>query len=199
MKIIEYAENILKHHHEMGHIAANMLNPGLKEGHIGEVAKLYNLHFPEELIQLYQWRNGLNLRASSSKVLSMGHLAFFPGYCFFSIEDAINNYNRIKLQKEDWNEDWFPIFWNSGGCLFAINCNRNSPELGHIVEYGNIYFDTDTLYHSLEDMFLTLSESFRVGAFFMDEETGLSSDDEIFCMLAKDLNRNVLYWQNKEY
>jgi hypothetical protein len=197
MKIVEYAEKILQYQKELGHVAANMLSPGLREGHIRDLAKLYDLHFPEELVSLYQWRNGLDFRISSREVLPMGKIAFFPGYCLLSIEDAVNCYNRFKLQKEDWNADWFPIFWNSGGCVFAINCNPDSADKGKIIEYGSIYFDTDILYHSLSDMFFTLCENYRVGGFFMDVETGLSCDDDIFCMLAKDLNPDVIYWQNK--
>lgn len=198
MKITEYAEKILQHQQQMGHTAANMLKQGLREGHIRDLAKLYDLDFPDALVELYQWRNGLNFKMSSNEILPMGKLAFFPGYCFLSIEDAVNTYNRFKLQNEDWDKDWFPIFWNSGGCLFAINCNRESPDAGKLIEYGSVYFDTDILYHSLEDMLFTMSENYRVGGFFIDAETGLSSDDEIFCMLAKDLNPHVPYWQNKD-
>ncbi|MFN0204294.1 MAG: SMI1/KNR4 family protein [Bacteroidia bacterium] len=194
MQIIQYAEKILQTQEEIKHPGAQMLNQGLKEGHIREVAAMYDVHFSEEVVALYQWRNGLNSRYPSGSMLKMGDVCFFPGYVFLSIEDAINAYNRSKLQ-QDWNKDWFPLFWNSAGCMFVMDCGEENR--GQMIEFGGPYFDSEVVYASLSDMLKTIAKSYEVGGFYFDEEFGLACDDQIFCALAKDLNPDVLYWQRQ--
>ncbi|MCU0536836.1 MAG: SMI1/KNR4 family protein [Hydrococcus sp. Prado102] len=81
--------------------AASSLQPGLSYEEIE--AKLAHLPFrlPQEVYELYQWRNGMD-----------GETSFFYDYTFLSLEESLE---RIKFWESE-NLDayipfgWFPLF-----------------------------------------------------------------------------------------
>ena len=192
--MITSLESILKGMQKLSHPALGLLNSGLKEVHIREAASLFKIDLPDSVVAMYQWRNGTNLHSTGTdKVLRMGNVCFFPGYLFFSLEDAISTWNAFS-KKNDWNKLWFPIFGSSAGAMYVVNCDRGSLDYGRILEYGDVYFEADILFYSLPKMLETISRAYEVGVFY-NGEMGLQSDDQIYLALARDMNAEVPYWQ----
>ncbi len=100
-------ERIRNHHLEHNPELAEKLQPGLTRKEIDERIKDLGFPFPEELYELYQWRNGMEGDASS--------LPFLYAYGFLPLEDAVkaslNSYKIATRSKYDkFERNWLIIF-----------------------------------------------------------------------------------------
>lgn len=170
---------------------ANSLNPGLDEATIKNAIPTEGLIFSQELIELYQWKNGTKL----GKGL-LGTYSFFPASIFMDLEHAINFYHLRAGKDEYWTELMFPIF-GSGGDYYLIDLNQNSPTFNMIYYYSpsSIDFDTTiTFYDSLLTCFETIYKCYREKAFYISN-SGLYSDGEKEVEIAKKLNPKSEFWE----
>jgi hypothetical protein len=84
--------------------------PGLDAHTIGERTAALPFAFPDELVTLYEWHDGVRAMLT-------------PATWFDSLENALQMY-QLETKPEGgppWEVDWFPIF-NYGGCLSFIRC-----------------------------------------------------------------------------
>jgi hypothetical protein len=82
---------------------AQAFQSGLSHGQIESQLSGISLHLPEEIYDLYKWKNGIKNR-----------FLFFPGYEFPPLQDIIQTYKMLKEldnnENEFWKSSWFPIF-----------------------------------------------------------------------------------------
>ena len=87
-------------------------SPGLSEYKIEDTLNRLGLPVTDELLQLYQWHNGIfNLDAFMH---------------FLSLDDAVTLYNVYRVMKEDfpgfeWNKHWFPLIDMNGDVQVCLD------------------------------------------------------------------------------
>jgi hypothetical protein len=146
---------------------AERFQPGLSREEIEGKARELPFSLPEDLYELYQWRNG----NPSGNFLIPGKLADCQNYFWFMlpIESAINIYllhrDADRLQKDEgvvWDRHWFPIFKSLHEGLF------------HVIEIGKetsrvFFFDPkEGDYQKLCD---SLTELLVIEADFFEEQS----------------------------
>ncbi|PSF33624.1 SMI1/KNR4 family protein [Aphanothece hegewaldii CCALA 016] len=168
---------------------ANSFKPGLKSDEIKAAEEELGFTLPEEIYELYQWRNGSTLATEA---------LFFPNIHFLPLDQARNTTREVISYPDDW-------FWYEGYPLFVFlmyesdvfaiplksNQQKNLPVV-YIPEGG----EQIVYYTSLTDMMLTLAECYETGTHYIDEQ-GYICDDEykaaqISCKYNADLNEKAL-------
>jgi hypothetical protein len=115
-----------------------LLNDGLTRDQITEKAKSLPFQFPEELYDLYQWRNGQKYgsKGSMKMIDSKGFgydidLEIFDCRVFLPLEDAIEKYS-FDLHGYDFSNpytcfkySWFPVFYRDGDSYLLVDIREN--------------------------------------------------------------------------
>ncbi|AFY53194.1 hypothetical protein Riv7116_0600 [Rivularia sp. PCC 7116] len=142
----------LKKHPSEKYASVDVLQPGLSYEEI-EI-KVADLPFklPEEVYELYQWRNGT---CEGEEDFSK----FFNGYAFLSLESAIEEYEEL-----NWKSYWFPIFYLDSRDYLVVSCK--SEELAPI---SRIYLgggeDGELLFSSFTEMMFIIANSYESKAY----------------------------------
>ena len=101
---------------QLDHSCVDHLNPGLSSQKIQELFEKIPLHPTQDLRALYTWRNG----SKDCEGITLGELAFFPGFYLMSLEESIQTYLELR-ETDAWDKFWFPIFASGGGDFYAMN------------------------------------------------------------------------------
>lgn len=153
--------------------AASFL-PGLTYEQIETAVKHLHGKLPEEIYELYRWRNGTEARHDC---------VIYPAMNFISLEKAVKLYEDIATLDDTELEIRF-----AGYKLF--------PFIGHDAEISNvllkdkpektspvIYFadedcEPEIVYSSLTNMMLTIAECYETGAYYLAED-GFAEQNEV--------------------
>ena len=160
--------NWLEKHSCEKYASVNVLQPGLSYEEIERRVVDLPFKLPEEVYELYQWRNGT---CEGEEDFSK----FFSGYAFLSLESAIDEYEKL-----NWKLHWFPIFYLDSRDYLILLCNSEN-----VAPISSIYLgggeDEEVFFSSLTNMMLTIAECYETGAFYFDDEgylTGSYSKQE---------------------
>jgi hypothetical protein len=185
-KISDTLNTILCYLEKLKQPVVTYMNAALDRESIINLFKVVSLNPSDELIELYQWRNGTKVIQGTA----LDDVQFFPGFHFLSLEDSISNYLAIQTDQR-WNNNWFPIFANGGGDFYAIELfsvnEGNTPVIGFILGESQ----QDIEYQNLSIMLLTLCESYKRKIIFKDKEGYLEMDDEAYEKVALECNSNI--------
>jgi len=159
---------------------------GLKKQTIISFFEKEELDPPEDLIELYEWKNGVRF-----KDIPAGKLSFGVDGVFFPIEQSIRIYKADKATLVNF----FPIFSDDS---FLFNLDRTSDGFGKIFFYcpslqinePQSYFD------SVPCMIETFIVCFRRGAFYYDKDGFFTKNYTLNQELAKEINPNSAYWKS---
>jgi len=177
--ISEHLDNMLLHLQNWNFPVCKLLNDPIDKDQISKMFQKIGLSPPEELIDLYQWRNGTDVKPGT--VLDNIHI--IPGYYFLSLEDAITCFLSFK-DDDRWKPYWFPIFSNGGGDFYALDFSkangRHAPVVGFLLGEPN----QDTEYLSLASMLQTFSECYDKGIVFLTAEGYLVYRDGNYLTVA---------------
>lgn len=165
--MIEELKSILHHHVRLNTQIPGRLNDGISLDEIRRQSESLPFALPEEVEQLFQWRNGTNIEEGDL----LDARWFFPGFYFPSLQEAIRVVHERRGAPQ-WREGWFPVGFLHG-----------EPE--QVVEY-----------ESLEAMIKTLEACFAEGAFFLDDRGVLDMDDEHHREIAHRFNPGIEEWQD---
>ena len=172
---------------QLDHSCVDHLNPGISSQQIQEFFEKIPLQPNQDLRALYTWRNG----SKDSEGITLGELAFFPGFYLMSLEESIQTYLELR-ERNGWDKSWFPIFASGGGDFYAMNL---APEAqGQILGFYVFEEEAQVEYRSLESMLATLKACYEQGIIFRNEQGYLDMDYRKHAEIAHDINPEVKIW-----
>ena len=172
---------------QLDHSCLDHLNPGLSSQQIQELFEEIPLQPNQDLRALYTWRNG----SEDSEEITLGELAFFPGFYLMSLEESIQTYMELRA-RNGWDKSWFPIFASGGGDFYAMNL---APEAqGQILGFYVFEEEGQVEYRSLKSMLATLKACYEQGIIFRNEQGYLDMDYRKHAEIAHDINPDLKIW-----
>lgn len=185
--ITQLFNDIEKSLQELDHPCVDHLNSGITSLKIQELFEEIPLQPNQDLHALYAWRNG----TKDSEGITLGELAFFPGFYLMSLEESIQTYMELR-ETDDWDKSWFPIFASGGGDFYAMNL---APEAqGQILGFYVFEEDPQIEYLSLKSMLTTLKACYEQGIIFRNEQGYLDMDYRKHAEIAHEINPDVKIW-----
>ena len=172
---------------QLDHPCVDHLNPGISSQQIQELFEEIPLQPTQDLRALYTWRNG----SKDCEGITLGELAFFPGFYLMSLEESIQTYLELR-ETDAWGKSWFPIFASGGGDFYAMNL---APEAqSHILGLYVYEEEPQVEYKSLESMLIILKVSYEQGIIFRNEQGYLDMDYRKHAEIAHDINPDQKIW-----
>ena len=185
--ITQLLNEIEKSLRQLDHPCVDHLNPGISSQQIQELFKETPLQLNQDLRALYTWRNG----SKDCEGITLGELAFFPGFYLMSLEESIQTYLELR-ETDAWGKSWFPIFASGGGDFYAMNL---APEAqGQILGFYVFEEEGQVEYRSLKSMLATLKACYEQGIIFRNEQGYLDMDYRKHAEVAHDINPEVKIW-----
>ncbi len=145
--------------------AAASLQPGLSQAEIEAKVKELPFRLPQEVYELYQWRNGD----------PAGH-ELFPYHVFLPLEEAVHRLGSRHQLPEPWDPKWFPIF-DFDESYYVVICDETDTEASPtflIDEIPEFCVEYATLTH----MIRTVAECYEAGAYYLNDQGVLDIDYE---------------------
>lgn len=90
--------------HKLNHPCVHHLNPGISSQKFQALFEKIPLQPTQDLRALYTWRNG----SEDSEGITLGELAFFPGFYLMSLEESIQTYLELR-ETDAWGKSWLPV------------------------------------------------------------------------------------------
>ena len=183
-QLLNEIEKSLQH---LDHPCVDDLNPGLSSLKIQELFEEIPLQPNQDLHALYAWRNG----SKDSEGITLGELAFFPGFYLMSLEESVQTYLKL-IETDTWDQSWFPIFASGGGDFYAMIL---APEAqGQILGFYVFEEEAQVEYRSLKSMLTTFKVCYEQGIIFRNEQGYLDMDYRKHAEVAHDINPDVKMW-----
>lgn len=177
------ADSILAKAAACGWNIGKLLNKGVDEKSILNLIVRENIVLPEEVFELYKWRNGTHLAEGDN--MDIRH--FFPGFVFMAFEYAFQTYISVKKDPR-WNSSWFPVFANGGGDFYAIVCNPESNYFGSVVGFMLDEIEQPIEFESIYTMLKTIDDCFSEHLYYVSDKGFLEADDVAAALIAKKHN-----------
>ena len=185
--ISQLLNEIEKSLQQLDYPCVDHLNPGISSQQIQELFEKIPLQPTQDLRALYTWRNG----SKDCEGITLGELAFFPGFYLMSLEESIQTYLELR-ETDAWGKSWFPIFASGGGDFYAMNL---APEAqGQILGFYVFEEEGQVEYWSLKSMLATLKACYEQGIIFRNEQGYLDMDYRKHAEIAHDINPEVRIW-----
>lgn len=152
------------------------LQPGLSTEEIQKQISKFSLQLPEEVYELYQWRNGVNHSNAFGS-----NTDFLPNeLSFLSLEEALQAYQRINdyrqlvisIDEKDKNacRPWFPLFGSDGSYLVVfgdVAPQETSPIFDLYIEKSSLI---SLKYQNLTELMSITAECYETGAYYFETE-----------------------------
>ena len=185
--ITQLLNEIEKSLQQLDHSCLVHLNPGISSQQIQELFEKIPLQPTQDLRALFTWRNG----SKDCEGITLGELAFFPGFYLMSLEESIQTYMELRA-RNGWDKSWFPIFASGGGDFYAMNL---APEAqGQILGFYVFEEEGQVEYRSLKSMLATLKACYEQGIIIRNERGYLDMDYRKHAEIAHDINPEVKIW-----
>jgi len=186
-KISQLLNEIEKSLQQLDYPCVDHLNSGLSSQKTQELFEEIPLQPTQDLRALYAWRNG----SKDSDGITLGELAFFPGFYLMSLEESIQTYLEL-IETDAWDKAWFPIFASGGGDFYAMNLYPEAK--GQILGFYVFEEEAQVEYRSLESMLATLKTCYEQGIIFRNEQGYLDMDYRKHAEVAHEINPDVKIW-----
>jgi len=168
--------------------AASFL-PGLNDEKIQELTKNLPYQLPEEIHELYRWRNGTTERQK---------IIFHPSMSILSLEEAlivakesIDICDNTELEIRFEGNRLFP-FIDDDGDLFAVKCTQekqnDSPIIWTFLEDDQL----DIVYTNLTTMMQTVAECYETGAYYVGDEGFIEEYEVKVAEILRKYNSEIL-------
>ena len=185
--ITQLLNEIEKSLQQLDHSCLENLNSGITSLKIQELFEEIPLQLNQDLHALYAWRNG----SKDCEGITLGELAFFPGFYLMSLEESIQTYLEL-IETDTWDQSWFPIFASGGGDFYAMIL---APEAqGQILGFYVFEEEAQVEYRSLKSMLTSLKVCYEQGIIFRNEHGYLDMDYRKHAEVAHEINPDVKIW-----
>ena len=136
------------------------LNPPLSLADIAALETTYNVQLPDDLKELYGWKNGQK---------SSCYKSFVNNSAFLSLNDALSTAKDLTgmigsdFETENWwHTGWIPVFQNGGGdsiCYDTMGVFTDLP--GQLLEFWHADSDRNVIAGSLSAFLQGLSQYYE--------------------------------------
>lgn len=185
LSVVELCDAIAEQLARLGRPTTSKLRSGSSSAALDRHERALKLKFPDELRQLYGWRNGT---ATSGVPLSDTY--FVPWMYFCALEAAAAHYDAI-AREAGWKRTWFPIFLSGGAGRLAIDADE-----GRLVHWS-AGAQTKAQYLSVRSMLATWLECYRAGCFFVEGDR-LKQRNQQFREIGMRHNPGLDYWREAQ-
>ena len=185
--ISQLLNEIEKSLQQLDYPCVDHLNPGLSSQKTQELFEEIPLQPTQDLRALYTWRNG----SKDCEGITLGELAFFPGFYLMSLEESIQTYLELR-ERNGWDKSWFPIFASGGGDFYAMNLASEAQ--GQILGFYVFEEEPQVEYWSLKSMLTTFKVCYEQGIIFRNEQGYLDMDYRKHAEIAHEINPDVKMW-----
>ena len=185
--ISQLLNEIEKSLQQLDYPCVDHLNPGLSSQKTQELFEEIPLQPTQDLRALYTWRNG----SKDCEGITLGELAFFPGFYLMSLEESIQTYLELR-ERNGWDKSWFPIFASGGGDFYAMNLASEAQ--GQILGFYVFEEEPQVEYWSLKSMLTTFKVCYEQGIIFRNEQGYLDMDYRKHAEIAHDINPDLKIW-----
>jgi hypothetical protein len=194
--ITKYLDEIAVECAKLGIDLKRDMLPGITLDRAAKVAKDLQFDLPNEIIELYLWKNGVRLEGQSCENRMIPRFYVRPlEQCVHTTKILISGIHEPNSQ---WRAKWFSVFEDLAGDYLAINCKAGD------IDYGKIFSVEELVepfpaFLSLEVMLYSVLECYRSGAYFIDEDGLLAEDDEIADPIYRRFNCGLspCYWKKE--
>ncbi|AFY57765.1 hypothetical protein Riv7116_5387 [Rivularia sp. PCC 7116] len=169
--------------------AASFL-PSLSDEEIREKLASVELELPEEIYELYRWRNGVE-GGEDLKSLAYPSMAFMP--LDEAIEYHLGIVDNVDIQEHEdfqaifelldanqvdiYSDTYLFPFIRSNCCFCAVLLSKEQQQDSPIIDISDA-LDLSMIFRSLTSMMQTLAEYFETGAYYLSEDNFLDWDEE---------------------
>jgi len=168
--------------------------PGLPRQEIEQAVEGLPNQLPEELFELYQWRNGTSEWDAIDSVV-------FPSLEFMPLNEAVESCQGLLESFGGENplltdtllardEYLFPFTCENSSCYHAVLLRPKKQQSSPVIDVG-AEGDLDLAYSSLTSMMMTLAEYFESGAFYMRDDGFLDCDEEVAASIFLKYNSGI--------
>ncbi len=174
--------------HNQPNFSASFL-PGLTDEQIMQIIEYLPYSLPEEIYELYRWRNGTRQRQE---------ILFYPSMAFLPLEDALvvgketidlDERTEYKLRFE--GQRLFPFLDNEGD-ICAVAVNNKKQKASPIISIPSEYNECHKCYNSLTSMMQTIAECYETGAYYLVKEVFVEEDKNKSLQLFHKYNPEIL-------
>jgi|GEM_PF-801097 len=154
------------------------LQPGLTRAEIDQQIMGLPFTLPEEVYELYQWRNGDR---------NWEYCGLLPGYGLLPLSQAIEEYTQIQQYQDDlrdnhpeevWQKPWFPVLMFDGKEYLLVVCETEKQEASPV--WWLFLEDGVTLkYPSLTSLFLMAAECYETGAYYLQNKYLEQNEEQV--------------------
>lgn len=137
------------------------LKEPLSDNNIEALEKKYNVILPEDLKELYKWKNGQDDTVYES---------FVNNSTFISLDEALDtaseNTSMIGFDfdiENWWNAKWIPLFHNGAGDYICYDCDGTfTGQAGQIIEFWHADNDRCVIAPNLETFLSQLNSYYEI-------------------------------------
>ena len=188
--VIGSCERIKKWLEKHDRLVARLLRPGLNSHELGKLQNKLGWPLPREAVEYFQWHDGIYKTEDK-----LGDLFFLPEYYPISFTESLNIIDTYRSFSSVWQHKWFPVFNSGGGDILILDCSRATNESAPIVCYFRGELEILDWYESLDALLATAAQCYEDGAFYIGEDGYIDIHESQRKIIARQLNPNVLLWQ----
>jgi SMI1 / KNR4 family (SUKH-1) len=177
---------------------ANSFLPGLPEAQIQEMVERLGLPCPQEIIDLYQWRNGTQRQFE--------FIGYPPEFCFTPLEEIVEIYeeyrstealavfdtispydatiNSLAALDIHENQKLLPFLWHQGDIYTVVASTNESYVLYDHVEDG----EPRLIFDNLTSMMQTLSVCYEEQVYYLSDEGSIEINNLEFSHIFQRYN-----------
>ncbi|MEH1940439.1 MAG: SMI1/KNR4 family protein [Nostoc sp.] len=190
--LTESLDRILKSLEEKDPEIASLLQPGLTRKEIDEITKDLPFKLPEELYELYQWRNGLSDDVGFGFATWNGIIGGFS-----SLEEAITDFQNLRIRGCPSNFLRIFLFCHQlGGDYYVISIDEITHPVFHFNDQDEDFYIQHLkgrkFFSSLTTLMYAIAECFEQDAIYSDtnskERTSLEYDKDKIKAITRKYN-----------
>lgn len=137
---------------------------------------------PDELIAWFGWADGTHAEEDQT----VDDASFIPGYVLVSLDEALEFRDAVEVEA-DGDTYWLPLLVSPAGDFYAVAWTAHE---GIVQVWSYVDGAPDqTEYPDMERMLRTFVESYRTGAFEVDDEGYLDMHPELAERVYEAINR----------
>ena len=166
---------------------ANSFLPGLTNEQIETAVKHIPFELPEEIYELYRWRNGTKQTHDCE---------FYPAMKFLTIEKAVKLYEDIATNdgtEEEIRFEGYKLFpfIVTDNDFTNILIKDKQEKFSPVIYFYAEDCETEIAYSSMTNMMLTIAECYETGAYYLSEDGFVEENKPKVAKIFRKYNSDI--------